>query len=176
MKLWMNIIGYQLVWMTTVGGAAHGLWWAGMPVLAVFAAWQWRASSVPWADLKLVLIAAVIGFAVDSAFAASQLLHYQTPLPSTLLAPIWILVLWMGFALTLNHSMQFLRGHMVWAVAFGAIGGPVAYLAADRFWGAVRFDQPMWQVIVALALAWAIVTPVLVASADHLSRAEAVPA
>jgi hypothetical protein len=176
MNLWINVIGFQIVWMVTVGGAARGIWWAGLPVLALFAAWQWRVSRVPKADFKLVVIAALLGFGIDSAFAASQWLHYQAPLPWPSFAPVWILVLWMGFALTLNHSMRFLRGHHLWAIAFGAIGGPVAYVAADRLWGAVQFEQPHWHVVVALGVAWAVVTPLLVASARHLARNEELPA
>ena len=176
MNFWINIIGFQLVWIITVGGAAHGLWWAGLPVLALFALWQRRVSHVPRADLKLVLIAALLGFAVDSAFAASQWLQYQAALPSPMLAPVWIVVLWISFALTLNHSLQFLRGRHVWAVLFGAVGGPVAYLLAGRGWGALNFGRPDWHVLLALALAWALVTPLLVAWADRLARNEAVPA
>ncbi len=174
MNLWLNVIGFQLVWMITVGGAARGLWWAGLPALALFAVWQWRVSRVPKSDFKLVLIAALLGFGVDSAFAASQWLHYQAPLPWPSLAPVWIVVLWMGFALTLNHSMQFLRGRTLWAIVFGAIGGPVAYVAADRVWGAVQFEQPDWRVLIALGIAWAVVTPMLVASAWHMARREEV--
>jgi len=172
MNLWLNIVGFQLVWTVTVAGAGRGLWWLGMPVLLVFAAWQCRVSKVPVADLKLVVIAAVLGFAIDSVFASMHWLQYASPRPWPLLAPVWIVVLWMGFALTLNHSMHFLRGRLVLAVLFGAVGGPVAYIAADRLWGAVRFDTPGWPALLALGLAWAVVTPVLVASAMRLARDE----
>ncbi len=176
MNFWINIIGFQLVWTITVAGAGRGLWWAGIPVLIAFAAWQWRVSDVPRADLKLVVLAALIGFVVDSAFAASQWLHYASAQPWPLLAPVWIVVLWMGFALTLNHSMQFLRGRWLLATGFGAIGGPVAYYAAHHVWGAVRFDAPNWLVFGALAIAWAAVTPLLVASAVCFARNEQAPA
>lgn len=172
MNFWINLLGYQLIWIVTVGGAARGLWWAGLPVLAVFGLWHWHVSRVPKSDLKLVIIAGVLGFAIDSVFAATQSLHYQAPLPSPSFAPVWILILWVAFALTLNHSMLFLRGKLLWAMLFGAIGGPIAYLIADRVWGAVRIEQPDWQVLLALALAWAVVTPALVEAGRRLTRDE----
>jgi hypothetical protein len=176
MNFWINLFGFQLVWVVTVSGAARGLWWAGLPVLAVFALWQWRVSRVPRSDMKLVVIAAVLGFAIDSAFAAAQWLHYQSPLPWPMLAPVWILVLWVAFALTVNHSMRFLRGRMLWAVLLGALAGPIAYLIADHVWGAIRIEQPGLPVLAALALAWAVVTPALVECGRRLAREEEVPA
>lgn len=172
MNIWANIIGFQLVWLAAVAGAGQGLWWAGLPVLALFAAWQYRVSRVPRADCKLVLLAALLGFGVDSAFASAQWLEYSSAQPWPLLAPIWIVVLWMGFALTLNHSMTFLRGRYLLAMLLGALSGPVAYLVAERVWGAVRIDTPQGPVLLALALAWAIVTPLLVAISVQWTRAE----
>ncbi len=169
---WANFIGFQLVWLATVAGAGNGLWWAGVPVLALFAAWQYRVSRVPRADCKLVVLAAVLGFGVDSAFAASRWLEYSSAQPSAQLAPVWIIVLWMGFALTLNHSMQFLRGRYLLAILLGALSGPLAYLAAERLWGAVRFEAPQGPVLLALAIAWAVVTPLLVAISLRWASAE----
>ena len=176
MNLALNVIGFQLVWWTTVGGAARGLWWAGVPALALFALWQWHASPVRHSDLKLVLIAALTGFVTDSALAATDWLQYRAPSPWPWAAPVWIVVLWMAFALTLNHSMRFLRGHFGWAVLFGGICGPLAYVIAERIWGAVQLGPPLPAALAAIALGWALATPLLTTSAHRLARSEKVPA
>ena len=103
-------------------------------------------------------------------------LRYATPLPWVQLAPVWIIVLWAGFALTLNHSLAFLKQHVLWSLLFGAIGGPLAYLGAARLFNAVEFTAPDMQVVLALGIAWAIATPLLLTIASRLVAREPVPA
>jgi hypothetical protein len=156
-----NIVGYQLVWCASVYGAAHGTWWAGLAVLAPFAWWQLRASGSRAADVRLAVCAAILGYSVDTLFAGSGLLAYASPLPSPRVAPAWILGIWIGFALTLNHSLRFLHDRPWLGLALGAVAGPAAYWIAASSWGAVRFAEPVATPLVALALAWGALTPAL---------------
>ncbi len=170
----LNAVLFQCVWFATVAGAGYGLWWTGLPVLLVFALWQLRTSRWPRADLQLVLCAVVLGFIVDSVLAAGGWLRYATPWPSQLFAPVWIVVLWAGFALTVNHSMAFLKGRVWLAVLFGAIGGPLAYFGAARLFDAVQFDASSQMPTVLLAVGWALATPLLMALATRLVARETV--
>ena len=172
----LNAVLFQCVWFATVAGAGAGMWWTGLPVLLIFAAWQLRTSRWPRADTHLVLVAIAIGFAVDSLLATSGYLRYATPWPSTVLAPIWIVVLWAGFALTVNHSMAFMKGRVWLAVLFGAVGGPLAYFGAARLFDAVQFHGSGTEAAVLLALSWAAVTPVLMLLGTQLVAREPVPA
>lgn len=166
----LNIVGYQAVWCASVYGAAHGAWWAGLAVLLPFAAWQLATSGSRAADLRLVVFAALLGYAVDTMFAGSGLLSYATPLPSARLAPVWILGIWVGFALTLNHSLRFLHRRPWLGFALGVLAGPGAYWVAGASWGAVRFAQPVATPLVALALAWGVLTPTLAWLSERLER------
>ena len=166
----LNLLGYQAIWCATVYGAANQRWWLGLALLLPFALWQIGRSRWPRADLALVALAAVLGFAVDSAFAASGWLRYASPLPAPDLAPAWILAMWMAFALTLNHSLAFLKRHVAAAALIGAIGGPLAYWAAGTSFGAVQIADPHWRVLVALAVAWAVLVPLLAGLAERLVR------
>lgn len=159
MKRWLpNVIGFQLVWLSAVAGAGMGLWWPGLLVLALFATWQVRCSHCPRADLKLVVFVVVLGLLVDSAWIWLDLLTFATPLPWERVAPLWILVLWAGFALTLNHSLAALHGRPLLSIAFGALGGPLAYWFAGSTWKAATFAQGPWPYI-AIGLAWAVLIP-----------------
>jgi Protein of unknown function (DUF2878) len=167
-----NIVLYQLCWIAFVGGAGKGYWWPGFVVLVPFLIWQLKVSPWPRADLALVLIAAVLGFAMDTAMLQANLLLYSTAVPLSGIAPIWMVGLWMGFALTLNHSMAFLKRNLVLAVVLGAVFGPLAYWIAARAWSAVHLYDPQWQALVALAIAWGAITPVLVELASRLALRE----
>ncbi|HEX5693288.1 MAG TPA: DUF2878 domain-containing protein [Arenimonas sp.] len=164
-----NVLGFQAVWLASVAGAGAGLAWAGPLAALVFAgamlAWGGRARD----DLRLLAVALPLGIALDSAFAASGWLVYAEAWPWTGVAPAWIASLWVGFALTLNHSMARLRQWPWAAAALGLVGGPLAYWTAAGAFDAVSFGAPVASVMVALALGWAAVLPLLFAVDDRLA-------
>ena len=180
MKAWLpNMVAFQVVWLAAVGGAGRGAWWCGPLALVLFAAWQLPTSRWPRADALLMLVAALAGFAIDTLWTQAGLMQFVQPVPWSGAAPVWIVALWMGFALTLNHSMAVLKSKPWAAAALGAIGGPVAYLVAQDAWQAVTLSAPQWQALAALAIAWGALTPALLALATRLQagprRALAVP-
>ena len=169
MSRWLaTAICFQLVWLAAVGGAARGWWWAGPAAVAAFAAWQLPLSRWPRADGLLMLGTAALGFLIDTLWVQLELMRFTTPLPWTELAPAWIVAMWMGFALTLNHSLAGLKRHLWLAAALGLVGGPLAYGLAESTWSAVVLAEPAWLPLTALALAWGVVTPLLVVAARQL--------
>lgn len=169
MRSWLpNAICFQLVWLASVGGAAQGWWWAGPLAVVAFAAWQLPLSRAPRADALLMLVAAGVGIVIDTLWIQLDLMRFTTPLPWSGVAPIWIVSLWMGFALTLNHSLASLKRHLGLAAALGILGGPLAYWGAERAWEAVELGSSTWMVFGALAVAWGAVTPLLLLLAIRL--------
>lgn len=158
-----NVVGFQLVWLASVGGAGAGMAWAGPVAALVFAGATLAFGGRRRDDLRLLLVALPLGVAMDSAFAASGWLVYAQAWPWPALAPVWIWSLWAGFALTLNHSMAFLQHRPVAAAAFGAVGGPLAYWTAAGAFEAVSFGAPVAWVLGALAIGWAAMLPLLFA-------------
>ncbi|HTA65581.1 MAG TPA: DUF2878 domain-containing protein [Xanthomonadaceae bacterium] len=161
-----NALGYQLVWIACVVGAANASLVAGPMATALFAmlvlgfGGQWRA------DLRLIPILLLCGLLFDSAWIALGWLDYSMPWPSPQFSPSWILCIWVAFALTFNHSLAFLRGRYLFAALLGAIGGPLAYWGAAHGPGVVRFDAPVAIVLGGLCIAWAVLLPLLVRIAE----------
>lgn len=165
-----NLVGFQLVWLAAVGGAARGWWWAGPLAATLFAAWQLAVTTQRRADLRLVALCAGLGFVLDTLWVQAGWMRFASPLPSAGVAPVWIVAMWVGFALTVNHSLSGLK-RWPWAAAlFGLVGGPLAYWVAERAWRAVDIGQGMLA-YVALGLAWAIITPLLLHLGTHWQRA-----
>ncbi len=161
-----NALGFQLVWCAAVGGAANGWWWAGPLALAVFATVQLAVSRWRSADLRLMLFAAPLGVAVDTLWIQLGWMVFDSPVPIAAIAPLWIVAMWMGFALTLNHSLSALQSHTGIAIAFGVLGGPLAYWIAGNVWGAVEI-VPSWLPYAGLAVAWGVITPLLLQLAQR---------
>lgn len=170
MSNWINIVFYQATWLAAIAGAAHGWWWAGPAMLAAFSAWQLAVSRERRADLELMACAAVVGFVVDTLWMRGGMFAYAAPVPSLDFAPIWIVALWMSFALTINHSLAYLKSHLRLAAMLGALGAPFAYWAAARGWNALFFVAEPALALGVLAIVWAILAPTLFVLAGQLVR------
>lgn len=182
MKFWSNLAGYQMVWFSAVIGAGHGLWWPGVSAAAIFVFLHFAVCRQPPAqravDLRLMSVALVCGLIMDGGLARSGLADYAAgslALPSGG-PPLWILSIWVAFALTLRHSMNFLLGRPLLALSLGAVGGPLAYLGAARGWNAIVFAEPRWMAIAALVIGWAIAIPLLTTLALRWSSGAIAPA
>lgn len=172
MKSIGNFLGYQAVWFAAVIGAGASLWWPGVLAALLFATWQLALSSQRNADLCLVLAAIGAGCLLDGGLAAGGMARYAAAAPALPPggAPVWILSLWASFALTLNSSLAYLRGHQIVALLFGAIGGPLAYAGAAQGWQALVFEAPAWHALAWLSAGWAIALPLLAGLAQRWTR------
>ena len=159
MPILVNLAAFQLGWFACVLGAAHGVPWAGTVVALAIVAWHVTRAARPRAELVLVLIAAGIGALWDSGLSALGWIFYPSGVLIEGAAPYWIVAMWMLFATTLNSSLAWLRRNLPLAAAFGALGGPLAYLGGAKL-GALTFGAQE-AALVALALGWAVATPLL---------------
>jgi hypothetical protein len=170
MKNWINFIAFQLVWFAAVGGAANAIWWGGPVAFALFAAYHLRPGIAMRGDLKLILLALALGFVTDTLMAASGMSTYAAAIPNAPIAPFWILSLWAGFALTLNHSMHWMTARPWLVSPLAAIVGPLSYYGAGRVWGAVTITAPIPTALGVLGLCWLVAMFVLSLAARRFSR------
>jgi Protein of unknown function (DUF2878) len=155
----INFVLFQAGWFACVLGAAKQLPWLGVIFMCLFLAWHISQAKQANPEIVLVVITVIIGAIYDQIMTQNSLLTYQAHGWSTDLPAAWILALWAEFAMVLNVSLRWMRGHWLIAVVFGAIGGPMAYIGAARL-GAVTIDVlPLSYV--ALSVGWAIITPLL---------------
>ena len=110
MRKIVNFIAFQAAWFAAVLGAAHGMPWLG--IIAVPAALALHLAMSPdWQpELLLALAAAVTGFIFDSILIAAGMfspIPYVFPPP---LSSLWMVMLWVNLATTMNVSMGWLRG------------------------------------------------------------------
>lgn len=160
MRVAVNFVAFQTGWFAAVLGAAGGYPWLGMLVVPALLLLHLALSAHRRHELSLALAAGLLGFAVDSALIA---VHAFAPVPfgtSPPLSPLWMVMLWINQAMTLNYCMAWLRGRYLLGALFGAVGGPLAYLAGAKLGAAA---VPSSEGIVILAACWAIAFPLLLA-------------
>lgn len=156
-----NAIGYQVVWFSCVAGAASGKAWPGIMAAFLFAAATLSFGGRGREDLGTLLVLVPLGLGLDSLFVAAGWMTYSVPGPWPLAAPAWIAAIWLSFGLTLNHSLSFLRQRAWLAGLLGLVGAPLAYWAASQGFGVIRFGEPTFAILLALALCWSLLLPLV---------------
>ena len=158
-----NFVLFQLGWFACViSGAAQRPWVGALTATSIILVHFLRANARE-EELKLVLLAVVIGALWDSILVWQEWLQYSSGILIPNTAPYWIVLMWALFATTLNVSLRWMRGRWLIAALVGSVGGPLAYYGGHRV-GALQFGNEI-VALTALAIGWAIFTPVLIALA-----------
>jgi len=174
MHLLVNVVAFKIGWVSSVVGAAQEMPWLG-PVAAIVAiAIHLSHAGRPATELTLIVVCATLGALFDSTLVALGWVEYSAGVFSAMLAPYWIITMWMLFATTLNVSLRWLKNRKVLAAAIGLVSGPGSYLAGNQI-GAIAFvDQSA--ALTALAIGWAILLPLLMHVSDELDGIATLPA
>lgn len=167
----LNFVAFQVGWFAAVLGAANNMPWAGPLVIAVVIGLHLRIVRQPGRELTLILICGLIGAVIDSLLVAAGWVAYPAGELIENTAPYWIVAMWMLFATTLNVSLGWLKARKVVGAVFGLVGGPLAYYTGFKLGGIqfVDFNAAM----IALAVAWGIVVPILLVLAERYNGVDA---
>jgi len=145
-----NAIGFQLVWFVCVQGNSIYAVAAALALLVLYHL-TFKPNLKTW---KALCIFSVLGYLGDSLIAYAFQLNYAevtSLVPSSisaeaaalstgsiestfppLLAPLWLLSLWVAFATTLNHSMKWVLKTPLLTTAVGLFLVPLSYIAGIK--------------------------------------------
>jgi hypothetical protein len=151
-KVVLNYLLFQLGWFACVLGATNHLPWIASIFVFLVVIAQTHAAPQPKSEYLLLFVALIIGGLIDQVLLSNQFVGYQSNGWSTAIVPVWILALWVSFASTLNVSMRWIRDKKMVAFLFGFIGGPLAYMAAEKL-DAVQIGPSIISYL-ALSLFW----------------------
>ena len=156
----LNVSLYQLGWFSCVLGAAWGHPLAGAALAGVLVCMHLALAVHRQAELSLLLVACLLGVAIDSFQQGIGLFTFRTDPAWPFWLPAWVFVIWAQFATLLHYALRWLAGRYHLAVLFGLVGGPLAYWGGIRLGAASFGDNPSLTLAV-LAVVWALVTPTL---------------
>lgn len=167
MRSVVNFIAFQIGWFAAVLGAGHGMPWLGVAIVPLVLLLNLVLSADWRQELIVALAAAVMGFAVDTGLVAAGVFAPVPYLVSRPFSPLWMVMLWVNQATTLNSCMGWLRGRYLAGALFGAVGGPLAYLSGAKLGAA---SLPSTNGLVILGITWAVAFPALLAVAEFVRR------
>lgn len=161
-----NFMLYQAAWLACVLGAAAGRPLIGTATAGVAVGLRLASAARPAAELKLILLAGLIGGAWESLLVGMDWVRYRGgEFPG--MAPSWIVALWLAFATTFNVSLRWLQGKPAAAALLGLAGGPLAWWAGARMGALELVDAGI--ALSAIGVGWAILMPLLLALAARLN-------
>ncbi|MEP7208708.1 MAG: DUF2878 domain-containing protein [Casimicrobiaceae bacterium] len=166
MALAINVVLFQFGWFACVLGAARGTPWLGPVVVAAIVGWHLARATFPGRELALIASAALAGVLFETLLVRAGWVRFDGRTIATGMGPYWMVALWALFATTLNVSLRALHRRPVLALLLGAIGGPAAYYGGARL-GALDLVE-LQAALLALAVGWGLITPLLVALARRL--------
>lgn len=152
----INFVLFQSIWFIFILSATHTSvygFFVGLSLLLL----QYLLGKKLRADFFLIVLAIIFGCIHDGLLNYFNFILYNIVLIDFYF-PLWIIGLWISFALTINHSLRWLQNKPTLQVFFGLIGGPLAYLAGEKL-GAITMIHEY--TLIMLAFSWAVVTPIL---------------
>jgi hypothetical protein len=161
-----NLTLFKLGWVACVVFAA-----AGRPELATLsvagvAFIHLLGVSAPLKETLLLVAAALVGLGWESLMLWSGTVQYPGYPDSVVLAPYWIVAMWVLFATTINHGLRWVKRSGWVAALAGLFGGPAAFYGGMKL-GAVTFSEPVIALGI-IGLGWAALLPALVVIADTI--------
>ncbi|BDX08518.1 DUF2878 domain-containing protein [Planctobacterium marinum] len=145
-----NFVIFQLIWIAAVIFQSAGLW-ACILLLAI----HFAISPERKADFLRTYKAILIGITLDFTLMQAGVYVFEGDY-----FPLWLVCLWIGFVLTLRHSMAWLAEKpLYWQIILGACGGTLSYLSGSRF-GAVELGMGIWVTAIILVIAWGLLLPI----------------
>jgi hypothetical protein len=164
----INAVLFQITWFACAIGSANNLIWPAVVACAVLAAFQLHPKNRHQTDFKLIAIAIILGLIIDTAWIQLRFMEYSDHIPFKEIAPLWIIVLWIGFAMTINHSLNWLKKHPLLPAITGLVFAPLSYFAGVKL-GALAFTGNLTVITLSLGLAWALAMTVLVKASNPTS-------
>ncbi len=169
MPFLIRLAAFQLGWFACIWCAAQGAPWVGPLVVACIVAAHVELEPARGRESLWIAFAAALGYLADSLLVLAGILSF--PSQATLGSPstIWMVALWANFAVALRSLLAWLHGRYLVGALLGAAAGPASYYAGAAL-GAVELTDPPSS-LAAVAVEWALATPLLLAVSQRLASA-----
>jgi hypothetical protein len=159
---------YQLGWLACVLGSAWHRPWTGFLIATILIGVHLTLSRERLLEARLMVFTITVGAVAEIGQIAAGTYRFTSGTMIDALPPAWLLAMWAQFATTFRFSLRGVLTRPVSAALFGAVGGPIAFLAGERL-GAVTLLPPVTQGLVRLSLSWAVALVVFSAAVRRIT-------
>lgn len=154
---WVQLVLFQSLWLISVIGQNDWIL-----IAATLITLHFIFTPDLRHDLRIIPLA-LIGITIDAILTLSGVFLFST-------FPYWLVLLWLGFTLSLGHSLEWLKKIPVaLLIPLGAIMGSASYLSG---WKLEAVEMPLGATSSAmlLALVWAFLLPIMLKLDTRIRR------
>lgn len=155
-----NALWFNLFWLVAVMGRE-----ALLPLALLLLALHFLLAATRRHELLLVLAIALPGVVMDALLSYFGIYRFH----QGELLPLWLVALWVAFAVSVPRSLGFLARFPLLAILFGAVGGTLSYFGGSKL-GAVTLAEPLTTSLAMIAVLWAILFPLFLYTSTLIRR------
>lgn len=171
----VNYALYQTGWFACILGAAWGWPVAGAAIATVLIAVHFAITDHRGTELALLLLTLALGVLAEAIQVRAGTYTFRSGVVAAWMSPPWLLLMWAQFATTFRSSLRAIMTVPGRAAVFGALGGPIAFIAGERL-GAVTLAVPVAPALLRLAVVWGVAMTLCAIAARRTPRPpQAVP-
>ena len=161
---WINFLWFQIIWLIAVVYHQQAI-----ALLIASLCLHFLLTPTRYADLLNLLAISALGSCADTFLTVLGILIFPEPL---FFIPLWLVLLWCHFALTLSHGMGWLLKLPFYAqILFGAVFGTLSYYSGAQI-GTVNLHNNLLLSLTALCIAWGLLLPIYITVVKYNRRAE----
>ena len=154
--LLFNGISLYIYWWTTFWGVANNKFLIG-PILAIiYFIVHFFIIKNKLKEFKYMLFCLVFGFTLESSLYFSGLMTYKGMFTNKFLpVPFWILILWIGYSLTVFHSFKWIYKRYFVSFIMGGLIAPLMYVSANKI-KIINFNYDVMETYFILMPLWSL--------------------
>ena len=167
-KIIINILGFYVCWWLSVYGAIQGEYFLGPKSLFFYIIIHFVFVVDNKIEYLYILICTLLAFLLDSILLNLNIIGYEGILSKKYnIAPLWVVSLWVSYALSIFHSFKILQKNYNSAKLLGFFSGPFIYFSFSQM-GIIHFLFPPLFVLTLISILWIFMIPLYVYIADKL--------
>ena len=164
-----NVISFYIYWWLCLIGSSRGDFFYGPLAALVYFIIHFFIIDNKYKEFKYIIICMILGILIETLMLQLNFIEYRGYLSSNYnIAPLWVIVLWMGFGTTVFHSFKWVLGKYKLSFLLGAIFTPVIYFSAYKI-GSIAFNYNVLTSYLILSLIWGFTLLLLIYIADKIT-------
>ena len=167
--LFINGLSVYIYWWACFWGASIEKYYIGPLLAMMYFIFHFYIIKDKEKEFKYMLFCIFFGFLFESLFYYTGFMTYKGILPQKYsIVPIWVIILWSGYSLTVFHSFKWILGRYKIALIISCLFAPLIYLSANRV-GSISFTISISNMYLILAFMWSLCFPLLIYIATKLN-------